>query len=124
MHSFRLVNDRDCRRIAIAISSLQTGEILDNAIYYTYDDIEYALNNKLDKLLFVFADTAIQNGQEHFHYKRAEIYENPSLENFLGMVDEGKIMYDIRIGSYKNPANATTANPTTMAAVSESGRSI
>ena len=78
---------------------------------YTYDDIEYALNNKLDKLLFVFADTAIQNGQEHFHYKRAEIYENPSLENFLGMVDEGKIMYDIRIGSYKNPAKRNYGKP-------------
>lgn len=111
VHSFRLVNDRDCRRIAIAISSLQTGEIFDDAIYYTYDDIEYALKKKLDKLLFVFADTAILNGREHFHYKRAEIYENPSLENFLGMVDEGKIMYDIRIGSYKNPAKRNYGKP-------------
>lgn len=106
-YSFRLINDKENRKVKISISSLVDGSLIDDSVYYTYDDLEYALKNKLKNLFFVFATCKHdeESGKELFHFSSAEIYETPSLENFLTLLDEGKIMYDIRIGSYKSGRN-------------------
>lgn len=49
-------------------------------------------------------NSEVRNGVEYFHFNRADIYMNPSLDKFLNLLREGKIMYDIRIGSYKSGA--------------------
>lgn len=106
-YSFRLVNDRGARKVKIAVSSLSDGRLIDDSVFYTYEDLDFALKNKLKNLFFVFAacKNDEESGKELFHFASAEIYETPSLENFLTLLDEGKIMYDIRIGSYKSGRN-------------------
>lgn len=49
-------------------------------------------------ILFLIAD-------EYFHFDKAEIYAAPSIDRFLDLIDEGVIMFDIRIGSYKSGKN-------------------
>ncbi len=102
-YSFRLINDIITKRIVIEIRSLITNRVLDNSCYYTYHDIDFALQNKLKKLFVVSADTTKNaQGRELFHFSKAEIFENPSLNNFLVLLDHGLIMYDIRIGAYQS----------------------
>lgn len=105
-YSFRLINSREEQRIYIAVYRLEDNELLDKSVYYTYSDIESALKDKLHSLFFVKALKRINNdGTESFNFTSAEIYEAPSLSTFLKMLDEGEIMYDIRIGAYRSGKN-------------------
>lgn len=99
-YSFRLINRRDERRVYIGVFSLD-GEEIDCSVYYTYDDIETALRNKLKNLFYVTADSRKNiKGEEEFLFTSAETYSSPSLGKFLDMLDDGKIMFDIRMGFY------------------------
>ena len=61
-----------------------------------FNCISHALNTKRTRKV---------NGLEEFHYTKAKIFLNPSLENLLKLIDDGKLMVDIRIGSYKSGKN-------------------
>jgi hypothetical protein len=101
--SFRLIDDPEAKMIFIGVFDLN-GNLIDKRVGYTYDVIEKALTKKLNNLFYVTADVEVRNGVEYFHFNRADIYMNPSLDKFLNLLREGKIMYDIRIGSYKSGA--------------------
>lgn len=101
--SFKLINDREQKQIRIAVCELGTDKIIDQSVGYTYDDVEAHLAKKLKNLFFVSAErTKDEDGKEYFFFNQAEIYTQPSMDNFLKLIDEGEIMYDIRIGSYKS----------------------
>ena len=75
--------------------------MIDSSVYWTYHDLEQCLLTKLKALFFVYADSDMRDGTEYFHYTQADIYLDPSLENLLKLIDRGRLMIDIRIGSYK-----------------------
>ncbi len=99
-YSFKLIHSPDEKRIYIGVYTCGK-ELLDKRVYYTYDDIQTALTKKLSNLFFVSAQRRGKE-QEEFYFNSAEIYTEPSLTNFLKMLEDGKIMYDIRIGSYQS----------------------
>jgi hypothetical protein len=99
---FKLINDEAEKKIKIGVCSLPDEVLIDDSVYYTYDAIESKLLNKLDNLFFVNADRKHIAEDEHFHFNKAIIYERPTIENFIKLMNEGKIMFDIRIGSYKS----------------------
>ena len=102
-YSFRLINNPEEKRIYIGVYSLGGATLLDNTVYYTYDDINKALTCKLHNLFYVTAQRKHNpDNTESFHFDSATIYTNPSLDKFLKMLDDGYIMYDIRIGSYSS----------------------
>lgn len=98
--SFRLINDTVRKEIRIGVYDSATKELIDNTAGYTYDAIEKKLSQKLKNLFYVKAETKVEDGTELFHFNSAEIYSEPSMDKFLRLLDEGKIMYDIRLGSY------------------------
>ena len=79
---------------------------IDDSVYYSFDNIKNALA-KIENLAFVSADTRKNaEGKEEFNFTSAIIYYDfISFENFLDLVEEGVIMYDVRIGAYKMGAN-------------------
>ncbi len=100
--SFKLINNRQSKTLYIGVYSQNDKELIDKQCGYYYSDLEIIFKKKIKKLFYVTADTRIKNGQEYFHYTNADIYENPSFDRFLKLIDEGQIMYDIRIGSYQS----------------------
>lgn len=104
-YALKLINDRKNKQILIAIYSLKSKRLLDKSCGYTYDALEIVLKKKLKNLFYVSAETKKQKGQEYFHFNKAEIYEDPSFEAFLDLLESGKIMFDIRIGSYQSGTN-------------------
>lgn len=104
-YNFRLINDRENEVILIGVYNPQTNELVDKSVGYTYQCLEDILNRKLKNLLFVSAETKIVSGIEYFHFNRAEAYYGPSIERLLQLIDDGVIMYDIRIGSYSSGRN-------------------
>ena len=105
-YNFRLINDKDNAVIRIGVYDPNNGNILiDNRVGYTYECIEKILKKKLKNLFYVSAETAIIDNKEHFHFNKGEIFTNPSFKQFIKLIDEGVIMYDIRIGSYSSGRN-------------------
>ncbi len=106
LYSFKLFNDRNTKRVIIKVKDVINNNILDESAGYTYDTIEKRLYSKLKKLFYVTAENKKdQQGQELFYFTEAVIYEKPSLEKFLTLLDNGKIQYDIRLGSYSSGKN-------------------
>ena len=102
---FKIVNDANDAVVRLEVKNIVTGEITDNSVFWSYRALENALNKKLKALFYVNAETRNVDGLEEFHYTRAKIFLNPNLENLLKLIDDGKLMVDIRIGSYKSGKN-------------------
>ena len=99
-YSFSLEIDEKEKRIYIKVKDLNTKEN-EQLVYYSFEAIQKKLDKKLNNLAYVAAKTnKLNKGQEKFYYTKMTIYENPSLENFLRLIKENKIMIDIRIGVY------------------------
>jgi hypothetical protein len=105
-YAFKLINDRQEKKLYIGVYSLKSKKLIDISCGYTYEDLKKVLNRKLKSLFYVVANTKTDSkGKESFHFTKAYIYETPSFTKFLNMIDKGFIMYDIRIGSYKSGKN-------------------
>lgn len=101
-YSFKLINDRTLRVIKIGVYDINTHQLIDDRVGYTYESLDSILKKKLKNLFYVSAERKYENGAEWFYFNHAEIYTNPSLDNLLDLIDKGLIMYDIRIGSYQS----------------------
>ena len=99
--SFRLINDREERTIRIGIYDLEY-QLIDDIAGYNYDVLEKTLKKKLHNLFYVSAERRHKGDIEEFYFNKAEIYTEPSFAKFLDLLDEGRIMFDIRIGSFPN----------------------
>ena len=104
-YSFKLINNKQDKTIKIGVYDINTKQLIDNSVGYTYACIEKILKRKLQNLFYVSAERKLENGSEYFFFNKAEIYSNPTLDKFLSLLDSGLIMYDIRIGSYQSGNN-------------------
>jgi hypothetical protein len=103
-YSLKLEVNRLEKKIVLLVKDLLTGEDIEENVYWTFDDIEASIK-KMSSLFVVFADAKKEDGIEHFHYKRAKIYHNFNFEYFIDLLENGVIMFDIRIGAYKSGTN-------------------
>ena len=99
--SFKLINDTN-GFIKIGIYDIETKQLIDDNVGYTYESIDSILRKKLKSLFYVSAKREYRGNDEFFYFDKAEIYSKPSLTKFLNLLNNGLIMYDIRIGSYKS----------------------
>lgn len=98
----RLVPYDEEERLYLEIIDLETDTIESFSCWYDYDDIREIISKKLNILAFVSADSKSNpDGTESFKFHDCCIYYGGSFERFLSLLKEGKIQYDIRIGSYK-----------------------
>jgi len=100
-YGFKIHHDKVNKILRLNIKDLDNEKLIDDSVYWTYQDISKKLETKLKAVFYVTAETKKQSGIEYFHYTKALIFFQPSLERFLELVDNGKLMVDIRIGSYK-----------------------
>lgn len=100
-YSFKITDCPEEEKLYLEVKSIGDDEKIDRTVFWTYKSIEACMEKKLNALFYVKADSEIRDNIEHFHYKEAEIYMKPNIKNFIKLVNEGKIMIDIRIGSYK-----------------------
>lgn len=104
-YSFKLINDRLAKVVKIGVYDINTKALINDSVGYTYECLGKIIEKKLKNLLYVSAEREYREGVEYFHFNKAEIYTNPSLDKFLDLIDKGLIMYDIRIGSYQSGKN-------------------
>jgi hypothetical protein len=99
----KLETDKNAEKLRLIVKNTD-GNVLSDNISWHFDDLKKAIS-KLSKLMIVVADTETRNGELYFHFKSATAYLDLSFEKFLNALDEGYIMFDIRIGVYKSGKN-------------------
>lgn len=105
VYKFKISNNPEEQSLLIQVAKINSTKIIDQSVGWLYKDIENCITKKIKALFYVTADVKVKDGIEYFHYTKAEIYMNPSMDNFLNILNEGKVMVDIRIGSYKTGRN-------------------
>lgn len=102
---FKLEVDEKAEKIFILVKDLTANEIIDDSIYYTFEDLKQIIETKCEHIAFINADTKVENGKEYFFFKEATLLKDLTFKRFIQFVKEGLIVYDIRIGVYGMGAN-------------------
>jgi MvaI/BcnI restriction endonuclease family len=71
------------------------------SVYWTFEDLERA-TTKMSSLMLVLAEVKKENDKRKYHFNKAELYEKFLFSNFLENIENGGIMFDIRIGVYNS----------------------
>ena len=70
--------------------------------FWDFEKIEERILKKHDQTFFVYSDTKIENGKEYFLYNKILITQKASLENFLKLIENGKVCMDFVMHRKKN----------------------
>ena len=88
------------QRLYLIVTDLNN-KTLSNDIYWDFKTLQRA-TQKLKNLLLAFADTQTQNNQKYHHFTKAQLYLNFNFDKFLIELQNGSIMFDIRIGVHNS----------------------
>jgi len=103
----RLQSNNDEERLYLEIKDLKTDELESFTCWYDYDVIRHVISKKMSILAFVSADSRSgSDGREEFRFTECKIFYGGTFKRFLALLNDGKIQYDIRIGSYKTPGKS------------------
>jgi hypothetical protein len=106
--SYKLQRNDEERRLYLLVKRMDNNVIVEQDIYWTYDILNNICLTKLDNLAFIQADVKKIDAQEHFTFHSCKLYYGLTLDSLLMHITNGSIMFDIRIGAYKNPLNTKT----------------
>lgn len=101
-YKMKLEVNYDDKKVYLRINNLN--ENLLDSVFWTFDALEKA-SKKMKSLMLVLAETQIENNLVKYHYNKAEIYESFDFEKFLKNIENGGIMFDIRIGVHNSGKN-------------------
>ncbi len=101
-YSFKLEVDDNSQQLHLLIKETETDRLIENPIYWNYSILDTIVSKKIQRLAFVQAETVVRDNQELFHFERCSLYYGLTLDRLMQAIDAGDIMFDIRIGAYKN----------------------
>jgi len=110
-YSFGLKVDRSIHRVLLQIKSIKNQSLESTEIYWTFEDLRQRISDKLRAMLFVRADSKKVGDFEYFHYTSAIFYLDLNFDKFLKGIEDGLIMFDIRIGAYKTLHSKSFGKP-------------
>ncbi len=94
-----LKTDRANERLNLFVTD-NLDSLLSNEVYWSFEHLKKA-SNKMSALFTVFAETKKELDGEYFHFNKAIVYQNFNFDKFVTALEQGFIMFDIRIGVYK-----------------------
>ncbi|MBI2659942.1 MvaI/BcnI restriction endonuclease family protein [Candidatus Woesearchaeota archaeon] len=104
-YGFKLEVDRQLQRINLNVKELSSGEIIEKDVYYSFDDLTNIINKKCKNIAVIYADSKKENGTEFFSFTKAILMTGLAIDKFLKLIEEGIILYDIRLGVYGTGKN-------------------
>lgn len=103
---FKLEIDKTAEKISMSIKNLAKDEILEKDIYHRFSDLRKVIDEKCRYMAVIYADTKNENEKEFFHFTKAILLTGLTFSKFIGLVGQGIIVYDIRLGVYSSGKNA------------------
>lgn len=100
-YGYKLQVDRQKEKIYILVKSVRENTIVSNQIYWTFGDLKRKIDMKLSLIAYISAETRKINNNEEFWFNKAILLSGLNFEKFINLLEDGKVMVDIRIGAYK-----------------------
>ena len=104
-HYFKILIDKENCRLTLQVRDHETQKIIYENAYWSFENIEKSLNEKLKFISVVGADEKVENNINYFQYNKIQLITGLTLENFLTALENGDIFVDIRIGVYNTGKN-------------------
>jgi len=101
-YSYCLRLDDNKNKLFLLVKKVSTNNIIEDNIYWDYETLNNIIVNKIQNLAFVQAKVIKKNEKECFKFISCKLYSGLTLQKFLDFCKNGYIMFDIRIGAYKN----------------------
>jgi len=102
-YKMKLKVNRKSKKVELIVQSINNKLL--TCVFWTFDDLIKA-SRKMKDLMLVIADIKDEGGKRKYNYKYAQFYIGFDFEKFLECIQNGKIMFDIRIGVYHSGKNA------------------
>jgi len=104
-YGFKIEIDYTNEKIKLIIKDLSTNTIVDDTVYWSFNNIKEIIDTKLQYIAFIQAETKKKDGKELFHFNKMILLSDFTFPKFLKLLEEGLIMFDIRIGIYRKGKN-------------------
>lgn len=101
---FDLIVDRNAKHIILSIKD-KNRQIISNDIYWPFDEIENRLKTKLNYLALIIGYPYLFNEEYYFKYFKMSVYVLRTFDDFLRLIEDGKIKIVFNIGIYKDKNN-------------------
>ena len=106
--SFRIAVNEKTKTIDL-ISKKINGRKQTVECSWTFSEVKSAFS-KLNSLFFVTAEREKKRVHEYFHFTNATIFNKPTFQKLIDLINEGKVMVDIRLGVYSSGKNECKAH--------------
>jgi hypothetical protein len=101
-YNYKLSLDEKNEQIHMVVKNTKTGKLENLKIYWDYSDIKEIFSKKLESIAYIEADVKKAKGKEFFHFTHYTIITGITFDKFIKLLKEGRIMFDIRIGTYNS----------------------
>lgn len=102
---FKLEIDKNLQKVSLVVKNLPTDQIIDKDSYYSFKDLQNIIENKCKYIAVIYADNKKEGGKEYFKFTKAILMSGLDFDKFIKLVNEGIIVYDIRLGVYGTGKN-------------------
>lgn len=92
--------EREKRKVILRIINMNM-ELVEDYVYWNFDDLENRLNQKLKYLAVINADKRYTHGKAYYYYKTLDFYKLKDFDIFLQLIELGIICVTFHIGVIK-----------------------
>lgn len=104
--NFQADVDFEEKLVRLMVFDRETDMLVDNSVYWTFEDLEKSIQRKLPTLAVVSAESKIESGIKYYKYNEVNFLTDFSVINLANAIKDGVVLIDIRIGAYKTGKNA------------------
>lgn len=97
---FKLEIDKKEKKIFLNIFDLK-GNLIEKEAHWDFDTLEEKLFRKLKILAYINASKKYELHNIYFRYNNLKIYKLKNFDNFIYLIEKGKIRITFKIGIYK-----------------------
>jgi hypothetical protein len=98
-YKMKITVDRQNEKLELVVKDLKDKHL--SSVSWSFETLIKA-SSKMKDLFLVFAETKAENKKNHYHFTQGEIYKDFDFDKFLNEIENGGIMFDIRIGVYNS----------------------
>lgn len=99
--NFKIVVDDTNRLIRLHVYD-KDKNIVDDSVYWTYNDLQTQINKKLETIAIISAESRIHDGKKQYKYNVIDIVTGLSVDCLVEAIKAGDLKVDIRIGAYQS----------------------
>lgn len=101
-YAFKLHVNREKKRVELLVRNNWDNYYVTNDISWSFDELELRLTIKLSSLAIIHAqkETVKETKIEYFKYNTMDLYRLKSFDNFLNLLESGKIFVELKMYPY------------------------